>query len=74
MTKEFIVDFTILIDGKAEACSFGARARDEKAAKQQAIRSVANHYYRTIVAEKYCHVRNEGGMAIISAKVTRCGE
>lgn len=74
MSKEFIVDFVVLVDGKQESACFGARARDEESAKHQAVRSLANAYYRTIVDRKYCQRRCDGAMAIISTKITRCGE
>lgn len=72
--KEFIVDFVVLIDGEVESHTIGARARNEHEALTQARRSLVNRLYRTIVEEKYCRAKCEGGMALLKAEVIRCGD
>lgn len=67
--KEFVVDFTILIDGKVESCSFGARARNEKEAKEQALRTMVATYYRTIVDKEYCRRKCDGAMAVLETSI-----
>ncbi len=70
--KEFVVDFTVLVDGEVEHCSFGARARSEADARKQALRSLVNTYYRTIVDKVYCYSKCDGAMAVLETVVIRC--